>query len=829
MKTMAKLVTVILLGGLAGFPLALYRGQGSAPAKTESAAWGAIDPTWSPDGSSLAFTLFGSIWRVPAGGGVAEQLTTSSGYHGHPAWSADGTKIAYIRGDAPAGRIPNIFGKLVLFDVTAGTERELSTPQPVAGTPTWSPDGNRIVCGLRLPGGSLLHEISVADGKVTQIQFPLPGNPAGPWVDVAWNPKQNEIFFAAQRLGAPQIWSMPSSNPPIMIQMPLTRYRLQDIVQLQKLAAVPSGSDVVYSAVVVNGKGDFELYRVPRAGGSPVAITNTPRDEFSPAVSPDGKLIAHVSNHLGNIDIFTMPIAGGDKKHVAINSLKFRQPSGQVRVRTQDALGKPTPVRLYVRASDGKAYSPAGSSIFYYPLEPGGQREGFFVASGEERFSVPAGRLQIVAQKGIEYRIAEQNVDIAPGATAEVTLTMERWTDWSQRGWYTGENHFHANYNGSYYQRPADSLRWLQAEDLNVANMIVANAAGAFIHDKEFFRGSVDPLSSDRYILYWGQEYRNSDPLGHMAFLNIKKQVPPSYTSVIGSDSSYDFPLNTMAALEARQQGGLVSYVHPMGAGGDVFDTGLGAKESPVTAALGGMDSIDILPFGRAATELWYRLLNCGFKIAPGAGTDVFTNWRGINSIPGGAREYVEVGSGMNWNRWIDRYREGRNFVTTGPLLTFDVNGQPLGSEIRVPAGQTYRAQLTTEVTSRTPLRLVEFIQNGNVIESRQPTSAQNPVRMEKEVAVSTSCWFAVRVTGEPARGILPGIPRAHSGAIYVHVGGQHTLIKEDVELMIRWVDRLWLYLEERDNLGPGDNRARARKMFDQAREHYTAKLAKIN
>src|SRR4029450_12438585 len=118
-----------------------------------------------------------------------------------------------------------------------------------------------------------------------------------------------------------------------------------------------------------------------------------------------------------------------------------------------------------------------------------------------------------------------------------------------------------------------------------------------------------------RSVLYWGQEYRNSDPLGHMGFLNIKKLVPPSYTSVIGSDSPYDFPLNTMAALNARQQGGLVSYVHPMTMATDVFDTQLGAKESPVTAALGAMDSIDILPFSKTASELWYRLLNSGFKI----------------------------------------------------------------------------------------------------------------------------------------------------------------------------------------------------------------------
>jgi hypothetical protein len=39
-------------------------------------------------------------------------------------------------------------------------------------------------------------------------------------------------------------------------------------------------------------------------------------------------------------------------------------------------------------------------------------------------------------------------------------------------------------------------------------------------------------------------------------------------------------------------------------------------------------------------------------------------------------------------------------------------------------------------------------------------------------------------------------------------------------------VDRLWAYLVERDNFGPGDNRARAKEMIDQARQHYVQKLA---
>ena len=831
MRYLAAPLTAALLVVAGGTLIVRDHWNSTHAADGETISWGATDPTWSPDSKRLAFSLFGSIWQVGAPGGEAQQLTTSGGYHAHPAWSPQGDQIAFLRGEAPAGRIPNIPGKLVLVDVASGLEREIATPQPVAGTLAWSPDGSRILCALRTSEyGALLHEVTVATGALRPIQtLPQGLRTASAWVDAAWNPKMPEIFFAAERVGAPQIWSMDPSGPANTVQMPLTRYRPGDIVLLHSLTALPDGSGVVYSAVVVNGKGDYELYRVPRYRGgpvpSPVAITNTVRDEFSPAVSPDGTRIAHVSNHMGNIDLFTMPVAGGDKTHVRLTNLRFRGPHGRVRVRVLDEQGNPTPARLYVRASDGKAYCPSGTQIFYYGLEPGGGREGFFVASGDDSFPVPAGNVKFVAIKGVEYEIGERTVSVGASETAETTISLKRWTNWRQRGWYTGENHFHANYNGSYYQRPQQSLAWLQAEDLNAANMIVANAAGAFIHDKEFFRGGPDSLSTERYILYWGQEYRNSYPLGHQAFLNIKQQVPPSYTSVIGSNSSYDFPLNTMAALEAKKQGGLVSYVHPMGAGRDVFDTSLGAKEAPVGAALGAVDAIDILPFGETSYELWYRFLNSGFKIAAGAGTDVFTNWRGINSIPGGARQYVEVGPTLAWDRWVERFRAGRNFVTNGPLVTFAVNGEPIGSEIRAPSGTPYRARLVAEVTARSPLERVELIQNGEVIDSRDTTAKD--LRVEKEVEVRASCWFAVRVRGQAARGIVGAgqIPRAHSSPIYVSVGGAPVLVKQDVELMIRWVDRMEALLEERNNYGPGENRDRALRMLAQAREHYRGKV----
>ncbi len=796
-------------------------------------AWGAADPSWSPDGRSLAFTLYGSIWTVEAQGGVARQISTGAGYDAHPAWSPKDGRIAFIRGNPPAGPLPDIRGRLTLVDLESGEERTVSTPHPTSGTPSWAPDGERVACGLAVPdSGSLVHEIAVDLGTVRPLQERSQRGPAGGWTYSAWGPK-GEVFVSGQRfaavtngsqfLGSPQIWSVPAAERPFALQLPLTRYRLADIAQLHSLSPLPDGSAVVYSAVIVNGKGDRELYRVPAEGGTPVALTNTPRDEFSPAVSPDGKQIAHVSNHLGNLDLFLMPAAGGAKSHVRITGLKFRAPSGRLRLRTLDETGQPSPVRLFVKAADGKAYGPQGSPLFYYAVEMGGPREGFFVTRGSDEFALPAGKVSLTASKGVEYRLEEQSVDIEAGKTAEVTIRMQRWTNWSQKGWWTGEDHFHANYNGSYYQRPPDSLAWLEAEDLNAANMIVANSEGAFVHDKEFFKGMVDPLSKPRFILYWGQEYRNSDPLGHMAFLNIRKQVPPSYTSVVGSDSRWDYPLNTMAALDARRQGGLVVYVHPH-RGIDVFNTGLGAKEAPVTAALGAMDGIDVLPGGGAAYQMWYRLLNAGFRISPGAGTDVFTNWRGINRVPGGARQYVEVGPGMDWKRWVERFRQGRDFVTNGPLITYTANGQPMGSVIEAPAGQAQAVKLAAEVTARGPLDRVEVLRNGEVIDTKTVSGGSSTFRLEREETTRQSAWYAVRVVGKPMRG-LADLPIAHTAPVYVHIGGEPVLLRQDVALMIRWIHALWAYLEERNNFGPGENKAKARAMIDQALAHYQAKL----
>ena len=82
-----------------------------------------------------------------------------------------------------------------------------------------------------------------------------------------------------------------------------------------------------------------------------------------------------------------------------------------------------------------------------------------------------------------------------------------------------------------------------------------------------------------------------------------------------------------------------------------------------------------------------------------------------------------------------------------------------------------------------------------------------------------------MRVDGPGAEG-LADRARAHSSPVYVRVGDQPTLVGEDLQTAVDWVDRFWSNLELRDNFGPAPNQARAKEMVDRARAIYAERLA---
>lgn len=101
-------------------------------------------------------------------------------------------------------------------------------------------------------------------------------------------------------------------------------------------------------------------------------------------------------------------------------------------------------------------------------------------------------------------------------------------------------------------------------------------------------------------------------------------------------------------------QGGTVSYTHPAMESLDLYKSAYSAKGLPVDAALGRVDTVDVMGSGyQQSVVLWYHLLNCGFRLPAAAGTDVFLN-RIVSSPPGWGRAYVSLNE-RSLLKWIER------------------------------------------------------------------------------------------------------------------------------------------------------------------------------
>src|SRR3989454_11134219 len=128
------------------------------------------------------------------------------------------------------------------------------------------------------------------------------------------------------------------------------------------------------------------------------------------------------------------------------------------------------------------------------------------------------------------------------------------------RGWFSGENHIHANYGyGAWYTTPASILDMCEGEDLNVCNLMVANSDGDGVFDREFFRGRLDARSTSRTLLYWNQEFR-STIWGHMTFANLGQLVEPIFTGFKDTTNPWAVPTNADLAGRTPPQGGIASY-----------------------------------------------------------------------------------------------------------------------------------------------------------------------------------------------------------------------------------------------------------------------------
>ena len=216
--------------------------------------------------------------------------------------------------------------------------------------------------------------------------------------------------------------------------------------------------------------------------------------------------------------------------------------------------------------------------------------------------------------------------------------------------------------------------------------------------------------------------------------------------------------------------------------------------EFPVDVALGKVDYYEALGFvddPMATAHVWYRILNCGFRLPAGAGTDAMANFASLRGPVGMNRVYVRSGSPLEYRRWLDSLRAGRSFATNGPLLEFSVGGRAIGQELTLPVGDH-------EVTARVSLRSnvaidhLEIVGNGQVVREIPLEGDRTSASVTLSLPVKGSGWYLLRARSDRALyPVLDLYPYATTGPIYVTVGGAPIRSAADAEYFMKWIDRL--------------------------------------
>ena len=133
--------------------------NGTGLTRLTRAPWPEFDPAWSPDGTRIAYRSephdYPQLWVMNADGSGQHRLTRDGGF---PTWSPDGSKILYAPGGGPSGRswiaIMNADG--------SGNHRVPDTDY--GEYPSWSPDGKRIAFNSNLTGSGVMYIVDV-DGS----------------------------------------------------------------------------------------------------------------------------------------------------------------------------------------------------------------------------------------------------------------------------------------------------------------------------------------------------------------------------------------------------------------------------------------------------------------------------------------------------------------------------------------------------------------------------------------------------------------------------------------------------------------------------------------
>lgn len=743
---------------------------------------------FTPDGKALVYSMGGSLWRQAIGEDRATELTSGPGYDFQPDVSADGTHVVFARQRRDAI-------ELVELDLASSKERLLTRDGAVAVEPRYSPDGKRIAWvssretgrftiwiaddtgkGLLAPR-RLLQENRTTLARYYYSEYDHAINPG-------WSPDGKRLYFVSNRdaaWGSGDIWSVALDAPEDWQHV-----LREESTWSTRPEISPDGHRLLYSSY--QGRQWHQLWLTTPTGDYPLPLTFGEFDRRNARWSPDGERVLYISNENGNTSLWVQDMVGGERREIVAHTRAWRRPMTQLRIELRDASGQPLAARLSVLASDGRHYAPDAA---WMRADDGFDRvvqeheTHYFHCATSCTLHVPTGMVTVNASAGFERRPLQRKLRLG-AADERLSLAFEDNALPPQYGpWISLDQHVHMNYGG-HYRNTTDTLAGAaRAEDLDVLYNLIVNKEQR-VNDIAEFRPGASEIGG--VTLVQAQEFHSSY-WGHLGLLHLGDHVlTPDFSAYRHTALASPWPHNGVVAGLARRQGALVGYVHP-------FDWPINpATEKaltntlPADVALGNVDYMEVVSFADhlATAAVWHRLLNLGYRLPAGAGTDAMANYASMRGPVGLNRLFLNQ-SGRSPAALAAGIQSGHSFVSNGPLLGFTLEGKRPGEVlVRASGGAAaFRASLRSGV----PVDHLEVLVNGEPVARLKP-DRNGGGDFEGNVELRHSGWVLLRAWGPSTPLLMDIYPYASTNPVWIEIGDAPVRSPQDAAYFVAWLDR---------------------------------------
>ncbi len=187
-----------------------------------------------------------------------------------PSWSPDGSRLAYVSFDQKKPVV-------VVQNLAQGTTKAVANFRGNNSAPAWSPDGRFLAVALSKDGLTQIYRIPAAGGDAERLTE-SPGIDTQP----AFSPDGRWIAFTSDRGGSPQIYRMPAAGGPAQ------RVTFEGSYNVGPRFS-PDGKSIAY---VQRDSGRYRIATMELANGQIQVLTEGALDD-SPSFAPNGKMILY--------------------------------------------------------------------------------------------------------------------------------------------------------------------------------------------------------------------------------------------------------------------------------------------------------------------------------------------------------------------------------------------------------------------------------------------------------------------------------------------------------------------------------------------------------